>query len=65
MLRLLHGTNYDFIKYWKHAAVLTIGFIVIGLGVMAVWGINYSIEFTGGTLIQVRGNQPSVNSGSR
>ena len=24
MLRILHGTNYDFIKYWKTAAVGTI-----------------------------------------
>jgi preprotein translocase subunit SecF len=53
MLRILHGTNYDFIKWWRIAAGLTIAFIVIGLGDLAFRGINYSIEFTGGTLMQL------------
>jgi len=54
MLRILHDTKYDFIKYWKHAAITTIAFIVVGLGVLAIRGVNYSIEFTGGTLVQLR-----------
>ena len=58
MFRILHDTKYDFIKYWKHAAIATIAFIVIGLGVLAVRGINYSIEFTGGTLVQLKFAQP-------
>jgi preprotein translocase subunit SecF len=53
MLRILHDTKYDFIKYWRHAAISTIVFIVVGLGVLAVRGINYSIEFTSGTLVQL------------
>jgi len=53
MLRILHDTKYDFIKYWKHAAVATIVFIAVGLGVLAVRGVNYSIDFTGGTLVQL------------
>jgi preprotein translocase subunit SecF len=53
MLRLLHGTNYDFIKYWKHAVVLTAVFIAAGLMMLGVHGgFNYSIEFTGGTAMQ-------------
>ncbi|MDE3173589.1 MAG: protein translocase subunit SecF [Gemmatimonadota bacterium] len=53
MLRILHGTSYDFIKYWRRAAVLTIAFIVVGLGALVVRGARYSIEFTGGTTMQV------------
>lgn len=53
MLRILHGTSYDFIKYWRRAAVLTIVFIVVGLGALVVRGARYSIEFTGGTTMQV------------
>jgi hypothetical protein len=30
MLRLLHGTNYDFIKWWKHMVVLTLVWMAIG-----------------------------------
>ena len=53
MLRILHGTNYDFIRWWKTAVVLTIAFIVIGLGSLALTGgFDYSIDFTGGTLLQ-------------
>jgi preprotein translocase subunit SecF len=59
MYRILHGTNFDFIKWWRHAAVLTIAFILVGLGSFIFkGGVNYSIEFTGGTLVQVRFTQP-------
>ncbi len=53
MLRIFHNTTYDFIKYWRRAAVLTIVFIVAGLTVLAITGPHYSIEFTGGTTMQV------------
>ena len=58
MLRILHDTKYDFIKYWKHAAVATIAFIVVGFAVLAFRGVNYSIEFTGGTLVQLKFASP-------
>ena len=56
MLRLLHGTNYDFIKWWKHMAILTAIWIAVGvvLFIARGRGFNYSIEFTGGTLIQAQ-----------
>jgi len=53
MLRILHGTSYDFIKYWRHAAIITIAFILVGLTSLFVRGARYSIEFTGGTTLQV------------
>jgi preprotein translocase subunit SecF len=58
MLRILHDTNYDFIRWWKVMAGITIAFIVLGLGSLAVKPPNYSIEFTGGTLMQVEFVQP-------
>jgi preprotein translocase subunit SecF len=58
MLRLLHDTKYDFIKYWKHAAILTIAWIVVGLGFYAIHGVRYSIEFLGGTLMQLQFKAP-------
>jgi preprotein translocase subunit SecF len=64
MLRILHDTNYDFIKYWKTAAVGTIGFILLGLVLLGVHAsnhhgaaLNYSVEFTGGAVIQVTFDQ--------
>ncbi len=54
MLRILHGTKYDFIKYWRTAAILTVAFILLGIGsAMFKGGFPYSIEFTGGTLMQL------------
>ena len=59
MLRLLHGTNYDFIKYWKHAAIATVVFILAGMALLGVHrartgsAVNWNIEFTGGTFMQV------------
>jgi preprotein translocase subunit SecF len=58
MLRILHDTKYDFIRYWKQAAILTIAWIVVGLGFLAIHGVNKSIEFTGGTLMQLQFKQP-------
>ncbi len=58
MLRIFHNTSYGFIKHWKLAAILTAAFIGAGLVTFAITGgVNYSIEFTGGTLMQVQFKQ--------
>src|SRR5262249_31639505 len=65
MLRILHDTKYDFIKHWKTAVAATIAFIVLGFGLMLYHkertgeAINYSIEFTGGTVVQLKFAQPA------
>lgn len=53
MLRIFHNTHYDFIRWWRVAVGLTVAFIAIGIGSLAIKGVNYSIEFTGGTLKQL------------
>ena len=58
MLRLFHGTHYDFIRWWRWAAGLTVAFILIGLTSLLFKGVNYSIEFTGGTLMQLQFSKP-------
>ncbi|MFL5485057.1 MAG: protein translocase subunit SecF [Gemmatimonadaceae bacterium] len=58
MLRILHDTRYDFIRWWKVMAVVTVAFILLGFGSLAIKAPNYSIEFTGGTLMQLEFNQP-------
>ena len=54
MLRILHDTNYDFIRWWKVMAGITIAFILLGFASLAIKPPNYSIEFTGGTLMQLQ-----------
>jgi preprotein translocase subunit SecF len=59
MLRILHDTSYDFIRWWKWAVGLTGAFIVLGLGSFLInQRINFSIEFTGGTMMQVEFTKP-------
>jgi len=54
MLRIFQNTNYDFIKPWRIAVAVTVAFYLAGAAAMAVHGgLNYSIEFTGGTLVQL------------
>ena len=54
MLRILHDTKIDFIRHWRTAVVLTVAFVVFGFGSAAFTGwFPFSIEFTGGTLIQL------------
>jgi preprotein translocase subunit SecF len=58
MLRILHDTKYDFIRWWKVMAAITIAFILLGLGSLAIKPPNWSIEFTGGTLMQLEFAKP-------
>lgn len=59
MLRIFHNTKYEFVRWWRVAAGLTLAFIAVGLISFAVTGgVNYSIEFTGGTLMQVQFKTP-------
>lgn len=59
MLRIFHNTTYGFVRWWRIAAALTVGFISIGFISFAVTGsVNYSIEFTGGTLMQLQFKTP-------
>jgi len=54
MIRLFANANYDFIRRRRWAYGLTAMLLVPGLALLLVRGINYSIEFTGGTAIQIR-----------
>ena len=53
MLRILHDTKIDFIRLWRITTVVTLLFIIPGLLWIGVSGYKYSIEFLGGTLMQV------------
>jgi preprotein translocase subunit SecF len=55
MIRIFHNTRFEFVKHWRLAAGLTVAFIVAGLVTFGITGgVKYSIEFTGGTLMQVQ-----------
>src|SRR5256714_14365634 len=58
MIRLFANATYDFIKWRRWAYGLTAAIMIPGFALFLVRGLNYSIEFTGGTLIQVQTSQP-------
>ncbi len=52
MIRLFANANYDFIKWRRWAFSTTGAIMLVGLAFLLTRGLNYSIEFTGGTLVQ-------------
>jgi preprotein translocase SecF subunit len=59
MFELFHNPNYDFIGRRKWAYIISILFILAGFGSMvAKGGLRYGIDFSGGTLLQVRFEKP-------
>lgn len=57
------GTKIDFIGKMRYAIALSIIVIVIGIGAMILkGGLNYGIDFAGGTLVELRfKNEPSID----
>jgi preprotein translocase subunit SecF len=58
MLRLFSNAKYDFIGLRHYAYGLTAIILLPGLMFLALKGLNYSIEFTGGTLLQIQSKTP-------
>ncbi len=63
MTRFFAHANYDFIGLRKYAYAITAAIILPGLIFLMFRGLNYSIEFTGGTLLQIKTKQV-VNVGA-
>jgi preprotein translocase subunit SecF len=57
-MRIFANANYDFLSRRRIAYLITLAVIVPGLLLALIRGANYSVEFTGGTLMQVQTQQP-------
>ncbi|HEY2804588.1 MAG TPA: protein translocase subunit SecF [Gemmatimonadales bacterium] len=64
MRRLFANANYDFIGLRRIAYLLTGLIIIPGMLMVLFKGLNYSIEFTGGTLVQVKARTPAMTVGA-
>ena len=59
MIELFHNPQFDFIGKRRWAYLVSIVFTLIGLVSLGVkGGLRYDIDFSGGTLVQVRFEQP-------
>jgi preprotein translocase subunit SecF len=61
MLQIFTNTKYDFIGKRRWAYAISLIVTLVGLGHIA-WqgGLRYGIDFSGGTLVQVRFEQPTT-----
>jgi len=57
-MRLFDKANFDFIRHRHKAYLVTLLLTVPGLLIVLMRGVNYSVEFTGGTLVQVESAKP-------
>jgi preprotein translocase subunit SecF len=57
MIEIFKRPAYNFIGRRKIAYAISILVMIIGLGSLATKGLRYDIDFTGGTLVQVRFEQ--------
>jgi preprotein translocase subunit SecF len=58
MIEIFRSPNYNFIGRRRIAYVVSLIAMLVGFGSLATRGIHYDIDFTGGTLVQVRFEQP-------
>lgn len=63
MLRLFDNAQYDIMRRWRLAAIITFAFVIPGLALFGVHGLNTSIEFTGGTLLQLHAQSDEITTG--
>jgi preprotein translocase subunit SecF len=61
MLQIFVGTRFDFIRWRRWAYLISAAFVLAGLlHIAAKGGLRYGIDFAGGTLLQVRFEQPTT-----
>ena len=65
MIEIFRTPSFDFIGKRKWAYLLSLLVMLIGLASLAFQGLRYDIDFTGGTLVQVRFEQPPSVSAIR
>jgi preprotein translocase subunit SecF len=58
MIQLFRNPSYRFIENRRWAYMLSVAVLLVAVVSLATRGLNYDIDFTGGTLVQVRFEQP-------
>ena len=62
MIRFFDKADYDFLKIRKQSIIAALAFMIPGLLLLTFRGVNQSIEFTGGTLIELTANSDDITT---
>ncbi len=57
-MRIFENANYNFIQWRWHAIALSLVVILAGIGTMATRGLPLGIDFSGGTIVVLKFQQP-------
>ena len=55
-------TNYNFSSKFKHANIFSLILFLVSIFLITFKGLNYGIDFKGGTLIELRSNNIEASS---
>ncbi len=61
-INVLASSNFDFMKVRKIAYIISTTVIILGIASLAIRGLNYGVDFTGGRTFTVRFDQPVQTS---
>ena len=53
-MRIFHKTNFNFIGARKVAYIISLALLLVGIGSLALRGLNYGIDFRGGSEVVIR-----------
>ena len=53
--------NIQFNKFYKQLNIISLILIVVSLILLLFKGLNYGVDFKGGTLIELRANDNQIN----
>ena len=65
-MRFFQNANYPFLQWRQRAYLVTAAMLLVGIGSMVYHSLrgehwlNYGVDFTGGTVVQVRFHQPTT-----
>ena len=62
MIRLFDDAHYNILQRWRPAFMIAAVFAIPGVLLLGIRGLNLSIEFTGGTFMQIQALDESINT---
>ena len=64
-MRIFENPNYNFIQWRWHAIALSLAVILAGVATIVTRGMPLGIDFTGGTIVVVKFQQPVAEDALR